>query len=33
MMACRRALVAAKNDATLAEYTLAFTAGTGEEIS
>ena len=28
-----RALVAAKNDATLAEYTRAFTARTGEEIS
>ena len=28
-----RALVAAKNDATLAEYTRAFTAQTGEEIS
>jgi transposase len=28
-----RSLVAAKNDATLAEYTRAFTARTGEEIS
>ena len=28
-----RALVAAKNDATLAEYTRAFTAQTGDEIS
>src|SRR3954464_3698509 len=28
-----RSLVAAKNDATLAEYTQAFTARTGEEIS